>query len=127
MDDASDEGLGLAYGASGYGSEAIAGGGLKVEQRRARALPPSGGPGVAPYDAIALASGVKLQFDAHRALALVDQLLGACARPAPDGPRYGVQERGLAVAVLPRQARDVYGLEVQGGGIFPVADEVPEG
>ena len=69
MNYVSDEGLGIAYGVSGYGAVAVAGGGLQVKQ--SRALAPGGGPRIASQDAVALAPGGELQLDAHGALALV--------------------------------------------------------
>ena len=46
---------------------------------------------------------------------------------APEGPGYGVEEGGLAVAVSTAKAGDADAGEVEGGDVVAVAEEVLEG
>jgi len=106
-----------------------------LELKRAALVGASAGAAVAADDAVAALAGEELQGDLHVGLAGVDELLGAeaagadghAADAAPEGPGDGVQEGGLAVAVVAAEADDVEALQVQGLAWVAVAHEVVEG
>ena len=79
-------------------------------------------------EAATLTAREEVQLDGHVLLALVDELLlSAGPRLPPQYPGDGVEQGGLAVAVLTAQARHVDALQLQRGDVVPVAHEVLDG
>ena len=79
-----------------------------------------------PPDAIPLRTQAELKLDPRLGLTQGDQLIVAARpRPSPQRPGDGVKQRRFAVAVVPRQAREVDAAEVE-HLLLAVAHEVRE-
>ena len=111
--------LRLAGGAAGDRAEAAPGVHLEeVEGARARAGPLTD-------DAVVVAVDLEIEFDAHVIGAVVDAVVFDTApRFAPEGPRDGVEEGGLAVAVAASERGLVQAREVELA--VAVGEEVPQ-
>ena len=122
VDDAFDLCLRCPDGVAGDGAEFPVGSLYREFQRTLRIAPCLG---VATGNAVALAADVEHQLDLHLGLSVVEKLLVPLPpRLAPERPRDGVQQRRLAVAVRPAEARDAYALQVERGRGVAVGEEV---